>query len=693
MNDFEFIEHAKRQLLKNNLSLQADVSEALLIGYLLEEGEAKKEARKEIEELIAINTSRSLFSRKPSFYVPPLSNGEIRIGRVVQGMREGSDYCINAADLQHLGIFAATYSGKTTLLATILTQLDKLKQPIKWLAFDFKRDLRSLSRNYNVKVLRWNWLKINPLQPPPNVPLVQWMTFIADIMAHVFGWFHASENYLLQFMQRAYDAKPDGYPTFRTLRDLILTNEEASRRVSEYRDVCLNRIESMLLVMGDVLDTETSFPIHGLLNENVVIELDGMRRDEANYLVEYFLAYIFCYRLANGERGEISHLNVFDEASRYFFKGRQFRETTTELGISFLDTVPQIIRDYKEGLLCAAQEPSLISHSLMSNLRTKIVGYLSEGQDIDAICDSLNFDDEDRQELGKLGERGYWIVKRAGEEPLVVRTDDFPIAKDMTDDELQKRMDGFIQHLTELSKQTAPVVRHKKIIEEPKIVAPEISADAWNVLVNVSEHPFFGIRSRCKSMQLSARRIEKAVQELGLKQLAAPVEVPLGNFRPVKFLMPTTTALNLLANVGHNTSLWKKIGNTGFEHSLFQILIAFSFRNRGLRTTIEKTLPSGRRVDVYVESRERIGIEIELTTTNIEEKIRGIDSLDRLIVLVKDEKVFHDFVAFLRNAPNEKVRIARVNEFLRENSIRNSHGTGGINPFSADQTRPDAPVE
>ena len=464
MNDLEFVEYAKRQLLRNNLSLPADVSEALLLGYLLEEGEAKKEARKEIDELIAINTSRSLFSRKPSFYVPPLANGAIRIGRVVQGEREGSDYCINAADLQHLGIFAATYSGKTTLLATILTQLERLQQPITWLAFDFKRDLRSLSRNYDVKVLRWNWLKINPLQPPPNVPLVQWMTFIADIMAHVFGWFHASENYLLQFMQRAYDAKPDSYPTFRALRDLILTNEEvASRRVSEYRDVCLNRIESMLLVMGDVLDTETSFPIHELLNENVVIELDGLRRDEANFLVEYFLAYIFCYRLTNGERGEISHLNVFDEASRYFFKGRQFRETTTELGISFLDTVPQIIRDYKEGLLCAAQEPSLISHSLMSNLRTKIVGYLSEGQDIDAICDSLNLDDEDRQELGKLGERGYWIVKRAGEEPLVVRTDDFPIAKDMTDEELQERMDGFIQHLTELSKQAAPVVRHEKI--------------------------------------------------------------------------------------------------------------------------------------------------------------------------------------------------------------------------------------
>jgi hypothetical protein len=55
--------------------------------------------------------------------------------------------------------------------------------------------------------------------------------------------------------------------------------------------------------------------------------------------------------------------------------------------------------------------------------------------------------------------------------------------------------------------------------------------------------------------------------------------------------------------------------------------------------------------------------------------------------------VFYDFVAFLRNAPNEKVKIVRVIEFLRENSIRNSRGTGGINSFSAEQTRPDTPAE
>ena len=165
-----------------------------------------------------------------------------------------------------------------------------------------------------------------------------------------------------------------------------------------------------------------------------------------------------------------------------------------------------------------------------------------------------------------------------------------------------------------------------------------------------------------------------------------PVQLPLGKYRPVKFLVPSNTALNLLSNVGQDTSLWKRVGRVGFEHVLYSVLIAYSFRNRGLKASIEKKLQSGRRLDVYVEGKEKTGIEIELSTFNIEEKIQGIEELDRLVILVKDEQAFHDFVRYLRENPNDKVTVARVIEFLRENSIRNSAGTSGTNTPGAEST-------
>jgi DNA helicase HerA-like ATPase len=689
MDDIEYAEKTSRILQRANLQISENAVNGLLVDYLLEsDPQARSASRETLDDLIAVHAGRILFSQKPALYVPEFSEiGEIKVGKVVQGDDAYSDFFISRDDLQHLGIFAATYSGKTTLIATILTQLMRLPVPIPWMAFDFKRDLRGLSRSHDIRVLRWNWLKINPLQPPPGVELTQWMTFLADIMAHVFGWFHASENYLMQFMQQAYKSKAGGYPTFRELHDLVALNEETGRRFSEYREVVINRLASMLIVLNDVIDAEAGFPIERMLEENVVIELDGLRRDEANFLVELILAYIFSYRLAKLQRGKISHLLVFDEASRFFFKGRQFRDTTTELGIPFIDTVPQIIRDYKEGLLCAAQEPSLITHSLMSNLRTKFVGYLSEGEDIEAICSSLNLDDDEKKELAKIGERGVWLVKKVGTRPFLIKSEDFPIAKDMPDEELQQRMKGFIEELEALRKQAVPVAEHK-MTEPPRVVTPQISPDAWDLLVNVCGHPFMGIRSRCDKLRVSVRRIEAAIQELADRQLVTGLPIPLGRFRPIKFLVPTSEALNLLGNVGHDTSLWKKIGHVGFEHSLYQVLIAYSLRKKGYEATIEKKLASGRRVDVYCsDGKKKTGIEIELTTANIPEKVEGIEELDGLVILVRDEKSLRDGLAFLNGHPAiNKVTVQRINEFLRENSTKNSSGTLGTNTFGAEQT-------
>jgi len=323
----------------------------------------------------------------------------------------------------------------------------------------------------------------------------------------------------------------------------------------------------------------------------------------------------------------------------------------------------------------------------MSNLRTKFVGYLSEGEDIEAVCSSLNLDEDEKRELAKIGERGVWLVKKVGLRPFLIKSEDFPIAKDMPDEELQQRMKCFVEELETLRMRAAPVTEQKMVVP-PRVVTPQISPDAWDLLVNVCGHPFLGISSRCGKLKISARRIEAAIEDLVDRQLITALPIPLGRFRPIKFLVPTSEALNLLGNVGHDTSLWRKIGHVGFEHSLYQVLIAYSLRKKGYEATIEKKLASGRRVDVYCnDGRKKTGIEIELTTANIDEKVEGIEELDGLIILVRDEKGLRDALAFLKEHPAiNKVTVQRIGEFLRENSTKNSPGTLGTNTFGAEQT-------
>jgi hypothetical protein len=323
----------------------------------------------------------------------------------------------------------------------------------------------------------------------------------------------------------------------------------------------------------------------------------------------------------------------------------------------------------------------------MSNLRTKFVGYLSEGEDIEAICSSLNLDDDEKRELAKIGERGVWLVKKVGLRPFLIKSEDFPIAKDMPDEELLQRMQGFLEELEMLRKQAAPVAS-QKMAEQPRVVAPQLSPDAWDLLVNVCGHPFLGIRSRCYKLKMSVRRIEAAIEELVDRQLVAALPISLGRFRPIKFLVPSDQALGLLSNIGHDTSLWRKIGHVGFEHSLYQVLIAYSLRKKGYEATIEKKLASGRRVDVYCcDGRKKTGIEIELTTANIDGKVEGIEELDELVILMRDEEGLRDALVFLKEHPAiNKVTVQKASEFLRENSTRNSRGTSGTNPFGVEQT-------
>jgi hypothetical protein len=594
------------------------------------------EGEEDLSELLKLSEMKIAMSKKPFIPSPSLeeSSGDIVLGRILNCEKELHPFHISLEDInRHIAIFSSTGMGKTTLIINILLQLLNREKPIPFLATDWKRDLRHLTRKHPIWVLRWDWLKVNFLQPPKGVSKKQWMMIVADIFAHVFGFFSASENYMMQFMDQLYQKHEKDYPTLQELFEAIDKTEEKSRRYIEYQDVVRNRLASMLIVLKDVVDCRQGFPIEELLEHPVVIELDGLRRDEANFLVEYLLAYIFAYRLANGHRGRLRHVIVFDEATRVFFRKREWRETTIELGIPFIDTVPQIIRDYGEGILFALQEPSLTSHSLMANSNVKIVGFLGEGEDIDAIATSLDLNEEERSAIAKL-ERGEFIVKKAGMEPFLMKSFDYPLEKEVTDEELRARMEPI---LSRLNKFVVPASQQNK--KETVKLIPNLSEDAKKLLFSVNSHPFKGVSSHYSMLGFSGRKAETAKDELIQKGFVKEISITLGSHRPVKFLVITSLGLSYLKKEKKETRLWEFIGNASFEHRLYQVLIAYSFRNSGHQAFIEKEIGEGKRLDILlIQHEKRVGIEIELTPNlNLEKILKILKDLDELKILCEDE--------------------------------------------------------
>ncbi len=416
-----------------------------------------------------------------------------------------------------------------------------------------------------------------------------------------------------------------------------------------------------------------------IFNHPTVIEIDQLRRDEANFLVEYILAYLFYYRMVNGHRSKLAHVIVCDEANRWFYPQRKWKDTTVELGMPFIETVPSIIRDYCEGMIFASQ--GCLSQTVMANSNLKIIGFLGDGEDIEALSKSMSLNDFEQAAITQL-QTGNWLVSKAGEKPFIIHSPQAFIDKTVTDAELRERMQPIISKLTQNTIEPKSSPDHK---EEPVQRQIQISEDALTMIVDVNAHPFKGFVARCQSLNFVGRKAEAIKTELVTKGLVKEISTKLGKSnRLTKFLMLTELGIGLLRKRGYDTSLWKRTGYQNFEHQLYSVLIAYAYKNAGYKIFIEKEISTERRVDVLAEKGKAIAIEVELGPFTLEDELKALKYADELIIAVKTEAALYAAKLKLEGFPQDtqaRVRICLVDEFINELRSNYTDYNNGNNPF------------
>jgi hypothetical protein len=426
--------------------------------------------------------------------------------------------------------------------------------------------------------------------------------------------------------------------------------------MQEYASVVETRLYGLLSKLGETINNErTLVDMEKLLQLPVVIELDGLSRDEASILALWLFYWIYAYRRAKSIRGRLLHVLIIDEAKRIFTASEQYSQTTTEYsGVPPADLVCDEIRDFGEAIIASDQEPSKLSDSLKANTYTKITGYLGNGRDINDIAEAMNLSEDERKVITKL-ERGEWLVKLAGRyvKPFTIRTEDFPIEKNVSDEELRQRMKPIIESLVKASRE--------KVEKEVGL-----SEDCWKLLENINSHPFNGIVSRQRELGISVKRFEAAKQELISKGLVKQLNIPLSKRRPTSFLVLTDKALKILEAKGLDTSVWKHVGNVGFEHMLYQVLIRWQLKKIGYDAHIEVETAKGRRVDVLaVKNGKRIGIEVELNVNiDLKQKLTASEGLDELYI-VTSKGLFDEIREKLGELPTN-VKLYSIDRFLEK---------------------------
>ncbi|MGB9760379.1 MAG: ATP-binding protein, partial [Thermoproteota archaeon] len=541
MDEFEseWIEQTREIASRLAPNIDKDFVEKLLFVYALENDD-KQEVKQEIDSLIDTFSYELFFSKKPILECPSKeeADDEVKIGKIMQGEKILWDFGLSREELnQHVLITGRSGCGKTTLIMQIIQELLRIRIP--FLVIDYKIDYRHLVKTYpQLIVINWKDLRINPLEPPPEVSFDEWKQQFLNIFGHIEGIWHGSTQYLLEAIDKAYEEKKRT-PKMEDVYKKVVEANETSRKMQEYASVVETRLYGMLSKLGAVINNEKTFiDVEKLLQMPVILELHGLGRDEATLIALWLFYWIYAYRRAKGIRGKLLHVLIIDEAKRIFTASEQYSQTTTEYsGIPPADLICDEIREYSEAIIASDQEPTKLSNSLKANTYTKITGFLGNGKDINDIAEAMDLNEEEREAITKL-ERGEWLVKLAGRytKPFLIKTEDFPLKKDVSDEELSKRMQPFLEKL-KVKEKTIEAENKEKVF---------LSEDAWRLLININNHPFLGIAGRTKALGLSPSRVERAKDELLKRNFAVQLEVSLSKRRPTSFLVLTSHGLSFL---------------------------------------------------------------------------------------------------------------------------------------------------
>lgn len=235
--------------------------------------------------------------------------------------------------------------------------------------------------------------------------------------------------------------------------------------------------------------------------------------------------------------------------------------------------------------------------------------------------------------------------------PFTIRSENFLLKKNVSDEELRQKMKPVLKGL------------YRKL-ENVENKEDALSEDAYKLLENVNRKPFNGVASRQRELQISAFKFEKAKEELISKGFVKQIDISISGRKPTSFLIPTEKALKFLEARKVDTSLWKHVGNIGFEHMLYQVLIRWEFEKLGYEARLEVKLSEGRRMDVLaVKDGRKIGVEVELNANvNLKGKLNGIEGLNELYIVTSKE-IFNEAKSELGVLPPH-VKLYSIDKFL-----------------------------
>jgi hypothetical protein len=527
--------------------------------YLAEDPDGREQIEHYLELLAAKHIPQSL-GQDEAELIPPSeeqAQGEYPIGQVLYSGKHLYPFGLRENEwIQHMAILGRSGSGKTNIGFSILKTLVQHDKP--FLVFDWKRNYRDLLawpefRGVEVYTIGRNIapLTFNPLIPPAGTDPKTWLKKLNEVIAHAY----CLGNGVLFLLQQAVDAVYEeagvyenlvqSWPTFKDVLAKARTMDTRGREAG-WLSSTLRALSSLCFGgMGDLLNSSSNRSIDHILDDNVILELDGLSQADKTFFVQACLLYLHHKKMAENVREHFDRCILIEEA-HHILSGQRTSLTGAE---SVMDTTYREIREFGVSLVLLDQMPSKLSGFALANSYTTICMSMSNRADINAMSGALLLD-TGKDVLGTL-EVGQAVVKLQGRipRPFLISIPEFRIEKGrVTDDQIRAYMKDKVSQLgTEDEVSDDSEGAEQGPMEEGDGGPANGLETAF--LRDVEDHPDSGVAARYKRLGLSGRQGQKLKTKL-LEQCL--IEEQLGATRAGRLMTIRLTeqGKQLLSNAG-----------------------------------------------------------------------------------------------------------------------------------------------
>ena len=367
-------------------------------------------------------------------------------------------------------------------------------------------------------------------------------------------------------------------------------------------------------------------------------------------------------------------LNIMDEGHNLAYKGFEDSLVAIEHSPPPLTTFFSQSRELLMSTLLLTQFPHLLMDAFKNNAGVKMIGNITEKKNQEDLASSIGLERKDANAVSKL-QKGVWITTVAGRtNPFVLKTPEIKKGDLVADSDVFQRSRPLLSAL-EMKRQEIESRMFMTQIEKKseEIHLPELPKEGWLLLDYIFHHEWSYQQKITEALGLSDRKFAKAKQILLDKKLIRIEKFPVRVHDRIHFVL-TPNALEIMRILGRpaqRIGYWKWItGVPGYEHHFWQNMLRVKHRILGWNGRIEYDLKDGRRVDLFEEKDGyRKGIEIELSTKDVENKIRVLTDreVDELVLLYKDESLLHFARSKLEgkeNIPKEKIWIGLIRDYV-----------------------------